>query len=342
MIKSEIRVDLGKFPDRFGNFLVLAPEIRIRAVFYGHPDHASRLFIEFDLRDIDVSDLYLILESRQEPEVLSSYYGPISKSKMFIDNFDRSGEICLEVYSLRENRLVFRKTGRLINQIHVNMSMGVGTRNVVTKTVQGEDKTETLNLISKEMHPALEKILTPQQSIDSRVIEKRKLALIEKGALVHFPAGSRQKALDTIRRLLRDQISGQVCIWDPYFGEEDLQTYLPFVVDVNMNIRIITDLTGDRKAVEGTFEDFAKRCQKAIQDLRNAGVRNIQMRCRFENNGQPFHDRFILTTNRCWMLGSSLNSIGKSHSLMVEIEYPEIIQAEFDALWQDLHKFSIT
>ena len=46
-----------------------------------------------------------------------------------------------------------------------------------------------------------------------------------------------------------------------------------------------------------------------------------------------FHDRFIITNDRCWQLGCSFNQIGDVMSTIVEFPYPALIEREFDRAW---------
>jgi hypothetical protein len=50
--------------------------------------------------------------------------------------------------------------------------------------------------------------------------------------------------------------------------------------------------------------------------------------------GEMFHDRFIITRDRCWQLGCSFNQIGEVMSTIVEFPYPALIESEFDRAWK--------
>ena len=67
---------------------------------------------------------------------------------------------------------------------------------------------------------------------------------------------------------------------------------------------------------------------------------DIKLEYRTVRNGHgvPFHDRYImlkyaLNKDRVWSLGASINSIGKSHSIIQIVEAPEALLSLFDKLW---------
>ena len=51
----------------------------------------------------------------------------------------------------------------------------------------------------------------------------------------------------------------------------------------------------------------------------------------------PFHDRFIISKNRCWQIGTSLKQIGKGKDTTVseisKLEKDEMIEPAFDRWW---------
>ncbi len=55
------------------------------------------------------------------------------------------------------------------------------------------------------------------------------------------------------------------------------------------------------------------------------------------NGNPPFHDRFIISKNKCWQIGTSLKQIGKGKDTTVsEIskrEKDEMIEPAFDRWW---------
>lgn len=83
-----------------------------------------------------------------------------------------------------------------------------------------------------------------------------------------------------------------------------------------------------------------KNFKEYLDDLRK---RDLKLEFRYKGNGlgESFHDRFLIVDSRCWSLGSSLNHIGSKHCIVMEVEYPELIEQAFDKLWDDVEGNSL-
>ena len=80
--------------------------------------------------------------------------------------------------------------------------------------------------------------------------------------------------------------------------------------------------------------------QKYLLESNNYGIK-LEMRCQHGQKGYHFHDRFIMILNenektRVWSLGTSVNSVGKRHHIIQEVNNPQNIVDAFEALWDEI------
>ena len=149
-----------------------------------------------------------------------------------------------------------------------------------------------------------------------------------KESIIFIPA----RDLFMARGVLQDIFSkceDYVKIQDPYIGEEtfDLFEYIPRNIKINL-------LTGTR--IGGGEEP--DRIYQYIERLKAEREATFQVFFIGDPSGTPpFHDRFIISKNRCWQIGTSLKQIGKGKDTTVsEIskrEKDEMIEPAFDRWW---------
>ena len=120
-----------------------------------------------------------------------------------------------------------------------------------------------------------------------------------------------------------------VKIQDPYIGEEtfDILEYIP----QRIKIKLITGIETGRN-------EEPDRIYQRIERLKTERKPNFQVFFIGDLAGSPpFHDRFIVSKNRCWQIGTSLKQIGKGKdSTVSEIskrEKDEMIEPAFDRWW---------
>jgi hypothetical protein len=80
-----------------------------------------------------------------------------------------------------------------------------------------------------------------------------------------------------------------------------------------------------------------------IQDANwNLQGLRLEFRVKIGAAGWGFHDRFLLfprTTQRAalvWSLGTSVNSLGKQHHILQQVDNGQVVMDAFVALWDEL------
>lgn len=185
----------------------------------------------------------------------------------------------------------------------------------------------------------------------------------------------RTEALSDIRQIIEDNCSNGVYIWDPYVTGIEILSTVYFCTCYNTEIKVITAFSNDIinryhsylygncswGSIKNLLKQLKNYCSKCIK-LRNSNNKfdnwirdrfeilnsnsnnngiNIEVRCQ-NVEGWKFHDRFLIFPGstidkpRVWSLGSSINSIGKHHSILMEIQNAEAVLNAFNSLWDEL------
>jgi len=125
----------------------------------------------------------------------------------------------------------------------------------------------------------------------------------------------------TLKELLRS-IQGYAKIIDPYVDETTLEFLLQ--IPKNLPTKLVTELLGgkekERQFVKAYHRFKTERPQFQIRKCEHGLI----------------HDRFILTPNQGWTVGSSLKDIGKKMSMITEINAQSRTELEkrFDEIWK--------
>lgn len=157
------------------------------------------------------------------------------------------------------------------------------------------------------------KLLTSMKS--KRLVLNREIPLIEKTGIV-LPPGSPVSGILELKKIL-SSTTNYVKICDPWVDQETLVVIRS--VPKGVHIKLLTGESGK-----------SKRFRKACIDFKVERT-SYEMRV-----GEGLHDRFILTWNRGWLLGSSIKDFGKKFSAMISLPEKDVASTEkiFDSLWR--------
>lgn len=175
-----------------------------------------------------------------------------------------------------------------------------------------------------------------------------------------------EKALDDIRALLNEFGEKGASLWDPYLSADDILRTLFYCPHNGAELRALTagqEYVGGpiprptlaslrRQAVEWLGQwfwppppqpTFAER-QRSVFAAANSNFRGLRLeyRIRTGSAGWPFHDRFLIfpgkedASARAWSLGTSVNSLGKRHHILQEVDDGQLVMDAFNGLWGEL------
>lgn len=189
--------------------------------------------------------------------------------------------------------------------------------------------------------------------------------LTEQRLLLTYRENEHKKAIDDIRFIINNNALkfdlGEICLWDPFLKAEDILETAYYCIYSPLNIRAITswNKVKNREIIMGSNCFLKKALEKSknqkevkkfqrnqnewiINHSNNTGV-TLEFRCQHDQYGWSFHDRFLIINHkvnhpRVWSLGTSFNSLGKSHHIVQAVENPKIIVDAFEELWNKLQE----
>lgn len=142
-----------------------------------------------------------------------------------------------------------------------------------------------------------------------------------------------EKALNDIRLLLAQHGKYGAWLWDPYLSAGDVLCTLFYCPHKDSSLRALT---------EGILGSFAED-QRAIFHSANSNFRNLCLEYRMKVGpaGWKFHDRFLIFPNAeggalAWSLGTSVNSLGRQHHILQQVDDGQLVMDAFNELWNQL------
>ena len=175
--------------------------------------------------------------------------------------------------------------------------------------------------------------------VRNRFLKIEKQELHDTLKLRQFKRDMRQEALDFIRELIKKYGKNGIYLWDPYLNAKDLLETVFFSPSANSPIKALTGLkiAPQENKTASYKADLANEINQAI---RQAGWLNLTFVNADRSKVGDFHDRFIIFPQaidepvRAWSLGTSVNSLGKSHHIIQEVEDGQIIADVFEEMWE--------
>ena len=173
-----------------------------------------------------------------------------------------------------------------------------------------------------------------------------------------YSTGEHDRAISDLRSIINGYLLWdlqEIRIIDPYLSSEDILNTAAFCEKQNIRVCCLTDIhtisrNKDAKKEllpeenEGTNEDNYNKILIMLRQQLESGIgRDTDLRLSFRsvhgNNGTSFHDRYLIlkfgiNKTRVWSLGTSINSVGKSHHIIQIVESPMLIDNFFDEVWQ--------
>ncbi|RXJ54136.1 VPA1262 family N-terminal domain-containing protein [Candidatus Marinarcus aquaticus] len=176
--------------------------------------------------------------------------------------------------------------------------------------------------------------------ISDRKYEDELKELEEKKSFIQYYGKQESKALLDVRELIKKYGENGVYLWDPYLSADDIKKTLYFSANAHVPLKAI------RGFKKNDNQEHKKQIKENMKNIFNSDEQqflflNLEVRGKIDNNGYDFHDRFLifpLEKPKVWSLGTSVNSLGKSHHIMQEVKHAQHILNTFNDLWKKLDK----
>jgi hypothetical protein len=139
---------------------------------------------------------------------------------------------------------------------------------------------------------------------------------------------NKEKLAEDIFIKIGNEISDFLFIIDPYL---DHPTYFENLIrPKSEKISNIKILFNDFKCSENGYDIDVVRGEYYRYFSMNRYKFSVELKTmyRSDNNPKPFHDRYVITKNRCWSIGSLLKDIGKkTQSYIMDVDYNTILKS---------------
>jgi hypothetical protein len=178
-----------------------------------------------------------------------------------------------------------------------------------------------------------------------------------------------EAALKDVRLLLSQYGKHGAWIWDPYLSADDVLRTLFYCPHKSAELRALTagyerppgshakpTLVSIRRQIgewirQNSFfhrppePTFAEK-QRAVFVSAKSNLRSLRLEFRMRTgpSGWAFHDRFLIFPRAgsdralAWSLGTSVNSLGRQHHILQQVDDAQLVEQAFEELWDQLNK----
>ncbi|QFY42300.1 hypothetical protein F6R98_06395 [Candidatus Methylospira mobilis] len=211
------------------------------------------------------------------------------------------------------------------------------------------EKTERVSLISVVNNKAGKPSSIVDSTTQKRLYQDEKERLKKQRKFVEFkPAPGKQdaqheEALKHIRVLIGQYGEKGAWLWDPYLDIDDVLKTLFYCPFFHADLRALTSLKTHSDCDKKTNKiSQLEQQREALKSLKsNFHGLKLEFRALIGSVGWEFHDRFLIfpeTQNGtlAWSLGTSVNSLGKNHHILQQVDDGQLIADSFLEIWNQL------
>lgn len=215
---------------------------------------------------------------------------------------------CIDVwiYDTKDNLLYWRMNIVFIRQI--NVQMGVASKELHVKDAKGDNKkytkyeTEGFNVVKNNTH-------YDNYFRDETFISKEKKTshdFVFFNGSAEMKEQNKREAAEWIRNLL-ERARYECYICDPYFQAKDFATFILPMKQLKVKVRILNckeQLDQMKRAIPSIYEDL----NHIVNTYKKSVSADVEVKT-LRGTGE-LHDRFIITDDEGWVVGSSFNELG--------------------------------
>ena len=317
-IKDLIGIDLDKNDERIGNVLIFLPDYRARLV------ESDLSAIEYHSSLTNANDLALGRETIEFGDVLWRdvlYLSELEKapsedgSRIRLVDLDSSGIVeyavppeysvgapstdVVQLFDKRTMELIDRRETPLIRSVVFNLSVA-------------SDNLTTTN----------RKKIGLLKQWDERT-KKKRIPRYNYSIFIRADANALKKSLKTVLSGIYEYVK----IIDPYLSLE----WIDFISDLpdNIDVKIITS------KMAGVSQSRIIQRLEGLHMINRVEIIRIYVNEEWGPRGTPLHDRYILTKDDGWQIGTSLNSASKKYTNIMQLSNNWNIEEHFDFLWNE-------
>ena len=342
-ILKHVPINLALVNDRIGSFIFQFPVTLISADSGISQDWCkATLSMKIHPQLSHQDQVCTIVKTKLDDTItgFNSFIGVYEKLELDLGD---SKNLELLVFNTK-NAVVYKHS--MVNFLRdVDISIGTSIQNAEPRVIIHEDGSTTeIALADYGLGVNTGKNNYYNSRINNRVIHND--IINHGGEFQNFYQNERDKALNYVREKLNDYSasSSEIWLWDPFLRFKDIINTLYYVRAINMPMKCIASFRKDNPDDE-KYEDylFLRNSERGkFLTQKNLGI-NLEFRAVHDNIGNNLHDRFLFFIPKdaeripvVYSLGTSVNSLGRSHHLIMQTVYPRNIVTAFQELWQQL------
>lgn len=354
-ILEYLPIDLQRLTDRWGNIIFQLPITLLDVEERGSADFSAKKIVKIAWHPKldDIAPEVSVVAFASYDQTIHGYGESVGTHTLHeVEMGSTEGLISTSIVRNSDNLLLYKDTASLMKQINFNMCVASSKKRRIQIGVDrnGNPKDRYIDLHHVERPTIIGKQLKWKERVAKRQHEESVKKLELKKSFVQYGTNGkkeRERALSDIRDLIQAYGENGTYLWDPYCDGNDILNTLYFNSSYGVPLRVITSISGEDKKEFANTEGnndviFKGKKQEMIDQLmtksNHEGIQ-LEVRCQYAEHGWKFHDRFLLFPGNppaVWSLGTSLNSIGTSHSILLRVEHAQPVIDAFIDLWDEL------
>ena len=345
-VLSYLPIDLVVLTDRIGNFIFQFPvELFSFDITGTETPGIVQTDFAFDERIQSAEHFQVIAEYVYDNLVIGrteKRLADMQDGKLILDSAEHLG--CFTVYDEKHDLILNRQEATWMTQMELQMHMSSEFGNI-RKFTTGDgvahrisvDSIETINAGKDSQNSWSPHVEQRKYLCNLRELEARK-EFLQYGA---SGSSDRERALNDIRELLERGNMAPVYLWDPYLSANDILDTWYYSTHFERKLIAITSSAGCSRNISDWMLS-----QKEIleQSGNNYGI-NLEFYCQHDMFGYEFHDRFLMIDAKkplVWSLGTSVNSLGKTHHIIQQVSHAQHVIDSFLELKEQLQRKECT
>ncbi len=338
-------IDLFTLSDHVGNILFQFPS-QIAFCDISGNDGKTECTVFFDER-VEKTKKYAVKVTTYLDNILFDYqeFCAEKDGELKLTLEDTGGPYVITVTDTESGLPVLHQTTALMR--YINGALYFEGNADCMRTVTTADKTNIITINSAETIEAGKPESPWKEELEKRRYRKRMSELETSREFIRYGKGQndREKALSDIRGIMNARPKTKVCLWDPYLSSLDLLETWYFTTTYGLELRAITSSEIAKRSKLAVGEWITEQ-QDILKNSSNQYGINLKWRIQHDMFGFPFHDRFLILlpsggeTPKAWSLGTSVNSLGKTHHILQLVSNPGYIADAFEELWAALEDSS--
>lgn len=330
-VSKIVPIPIGSLSDRLGNIIIQFPIEVIR----------SHIFSDRQNYCVEVAWHPKIKEPRQLIANFKNVHDQLETSIGLIEFTSGQHPVCPTTDSGllsgsiwdRSNNLQLASISELgfITTTHFNIGIGSHEPRVFPSKVDSDAQDVRLAVVEKSMSNIIgqnnsEPIIS---HIQRRLYDAEIDKLVNSRKFIQYgtEGSERTRALNDLRSLISQYGQYGVWLWDPYLNAQDIVNTLFYNPSANTPMRALTNLQEKEEA------------ERLLKLNSNFYGLDIEFRSANGLSNSNFHDRFLIFPKgrnekaRAWSLGTSVNSLGKSHHILQQVDHAQMVADAFARLW---------